>query len=174
MNIKATLEQTQSKANTIKIIEYIGDDVTRFKALISLFFGKDKILIQRSAWPLSYVAIQNPQLIKPYFGKFVKILNEEGNHSAINRNLLKIMEEVEIPQKYQSQLFDTCVKIITNPTNPIACIAFAITVAAKICKPYMELSNEFIIVLKHLQTYEQPPAVMVRIKNAFKTLKANL
>lgn len=173
MNIKATLEQSQSKSNTIKIIEYIGDNPTRFKELIVLFLGKDKVPIQRSAWPLSYVGIQNPQLIKPYFGKFIKILNEEGNHSAVNRNLLKIMEEVEIPQKYQSQLFDSCIKIITNPNNPIACIAFAITVAAKICKPYKELSNEFIIVLKHLQTYQQPPAIIVRIRNAFNALKTN-
>ncbi|MDX2172826.1 MAG: hypothetical protein SFY56_06885 [Bacteroidota bacterium] len=174
MNIKATLEQSQSKANVLKIIEYIGDDVTRFKELITLFLGTDSLLIQRAAWPLSYVVIQNPKLIKPYFGKFVKILNKEGNHAAVNRNLLKIMEEVEIPQKYQSQLFDTCIKIITNPANAIACIAFAITVATKICKPYKELSNEFIIVLKHLQSYEQAPAISVRIKKAYKTLKANL
>lgn len=174
MNLKSTLEQPQSKTNVLKIIKYIGDDHTRFKELIALFLGKDTILIQRSAWPLSYVVIQNPTLVKPYVGKFVKLLNKEGNHSAVNRNLLKIMEEVEIPQKYQSQLFDTCIKIITNPANAIACIAFAITVATKICKPYKELSNEFIIVLKHIQTYEQAPAVNVRVKKAYKTLKANL
>lgn len=174
MNIKNTLQQGQSKANTLKIIEYVGNNSIRFKELITLFFGKDTLFIQRSAWPLSYIAIQNPQLIKLYFGKFVKLLNQEGNHSAVNRNLLKIMEEVEIPQKYQSQLFDSCIKIITNPTQPIACIAFAITVAAKICKPYKELSNEFISVLKHLQTYQQAPAILVRIKSAFKTLNTSL
>ena len=173
MNIKDKLEQQHNKPTTLKIVNYIGKDKKKFKELITIFFESDYRLSQRSAWPLSEVVILYPNLIKPYFSKLIKKLNQPNQHPAIHRNILRILQEVEIPKNYQSQILDCCFKFILNPAQPIAIIAFSITVAAKICKPYKELIDELLLVLQTLQIHPQSPAIKVRIKNSHKFLNIN-
>ena len=170
MNIKSILETQHSKSSTLKIVNYIGNNKLHFKELITIFFENDYQLTQRSAWPLAEAVLIQPQLITSYLNKLIKKLNQQNNHPAVNRNILKILETIIIPQKYQSQILNSCFKFILNPAQPIATIAFAITLAAKICKPYKELTDELILVLKHLEINPQPPAVKSRIKQAYKLL----
>ncbi len=170
MDIEQALVDEHSKAQTNRIIKFIGNDKTRFKKLINIFFTGEYLLSQRAAWPLSYVAIEHPELIKPHFYKLVKKLAEPDNHPAIARNILRICEEIEIPEKHHGVLIDLCFKSIMNLKEPIATRAFAITVAAKICKNYPDLKNELILILDEFKKYPQPPAIKVRIRNAFKTL----
>ena len=167
MDIKTVLKSQHNKPTTLKIVNYIANDKTKFKKLITVFFESDYRLTQRAAWPLGEVVILHPNLITPYFSKLIKKLNEQNHHPALYRNILRIMQEITIPQKFQSQLLDCCFKFILNPAQPIATIAFAITVAAKICKPYKELTDELILVLKQLQIHPQTPAIISRIKQAY-------
>ncbi len=173
MDIRATLEQEHNKLSTLKIVNYIGKHKDKFKELTTIFFENDYRLTQRSAWPLAEVAILFPNIIAPYFTKLVKKLTESNHHPAIHRNILRILQEVTIPKKYQSQVLDCCFKFILNPNQPIATIAFAITVATKICKPYPELTTELLLVLQHLKTHAQEPGIKSRIKKALNDLEKN-
>lgn len=171
MDIKSELLSSHSKETTLKIIAYVGDDKLRFKTLINIFLGEDARLTQRAAWPISYAAIAFPGHVEPYFKLLLSKLNAENNHPAVKRNILRMFQEIEIPEKYQSELIDSCFKIIVNPAETIAAIAFAISTATKLCKPYPELVSELILILDHLSTYPQKPAITSRIKHALKSLK---
>ena len=170
MNIQDRLAAEHSKSLTLAIVEYIGDDKKRFKQLLDIFLKGDYRLSQRAAWPLSYVCIKYPQLIKPYFSQLIKMLEEPGKHPAIKRNILRIFETIEIPEKYQAILIDECFKIISDPSQPAAIVAFAITTATKLCKPFPELSREIKLMLNELIIFEQKPAIKVRVKRAMKML----
>lgn len=172
MTIFDYLNQRHDKSATEAMIRLIGNDVSRFKELMTYLFGKDKLLAQRAAWPFSYIAIDYPELVSPYFEKLIKKLKEQGNHPAIQRNILRAFQEIEIPEKYQSDLLDICFQFIKSEMHPLAVRAFSITVAARICKPYVELRKELLMVLKDLMTHPQAPAINVRIKYALKELKA--
>ncbi len=170
MDIEKRLAAEHSKTLTLAIVKYIGDDKKRFKILIDLFLKGDYRITQRAAWPLSYAVIEHPKLVAPYLARLIKKLDEPDNHPAIARNILRIFEEIEIPEKYEGALVESCFRFLVSAESPIAIKAFAITVASRICKKYPELKNELRLHLEHMQNYPMPPAIKVRIRNAFKEL----
>jgi hypothetical protein len=172
MNIKARLESEHSKILTHQIVDYVGSDAKKFKELCSVFLSSDTRLSQRAAWPLSYIASAHPALIKPYFGTFIKKLKDESQHAAIHRNILRVFEEINIPEKYQAELLDECVKFITASHYPAAVRAFAITVATNISKKHVELAKELSLILNELIQYPQQPAIRVRVKRSLQELNA--
>ncbi len=172
MDIAKRLEQEHSLTLTNAIIKYIGDDKKRFKELMDVFLKSDFRATQRAAWPMSYVAIENPKLIYPYLSKLIKKLTEPGNHLAIPRNILRFCQEITIPEKHEGELVDACFKLIVSAESPVAVKAFAITVASGICKKYPELKRELRLHLEHMQNYPMTAAIKVRIRNAFKVLNA--
>lgn len=171
MDIRKRLEQEHSKALTTTIQNYVGNNKTRFRQLITLFLGNDPVLVQRSAWPLSYIAMEFPALVKPYIGKLVKKLQLPNQHPAVTRNILRIFQQMDLPDKHLGPLVDVCMAFITSELQPAAIRAFAITTAANICKTYPELKNELRLTLNELNSYPQLPAVKYRIKTALKALQ---
>lgn len=172
MDIKTRLETEHSKTLTLAIIKYVGDDPIRFKKLIELMLGDDPMLSQRAAWPLGYAAIDHPELIKPYISRLIKKLADVNNHPAITRSILRVFQEIDIPKKHWGTLVDLSFKFIINESEPIASRAFAISVAARICKHFPELTNEFLILLNDIKERPHAPAISVRIKYALKEIKA--
>ncbi|MGZ3899232.1 MAG: hypothetical protein ACXVNM_13255 [Bacteroidia bacterium] len=170
MDIKQALIDEHSKPQTLKIVKYVGNDSSRFKELMNVFLNGEYRLTQRSAWPLSEIAIEHNELIKPYYSKLIIKLQKAGEHPAIPRNILRIFQEIDIPVKYHGILIDLCFKFIMELNRPIAVRAFAITVAANISSNYPELKNELIIILEDLKKYPQQPAITSRIKSAYKQL----
>jgi hypothetical protein len=170
MDIEKRLSEEHSKTLTMAIVEYIGNDKKKFKILTDIFFNGDQKLVQRAAWPLSFVGMAHPELIKPYMGKLIIKLQQTDNHPSVPRNVLRIFEETEIPEKYEGYIVECCFSILTKASDPIASKAFAITVATKICKKYPDLKNELRLHLEHMQNYPMAPAIKVRIKRAIKEL----
>ena len=170
MDIKVRLEAEHSKSLTTAIVNYIGGDKPRFKVLMQLFLQGEYRLMQRAAWPLSYVCRAHPQLVKPYIAKLIQKLGEPGHHPAITRNILRIFQDLDIPEKDQAVFLDICFKFIRGAAFPAAIRAFAITCASGICKQYPELKQELLLVLKELEAHPQPPAIRQRIKLARKEL----
>ena len=128
-------------------------------------------MVQLAAWPLSYAVISHPQLIEKHFGTLIKNLKKPGLHDAVKRNTVRLLQDIVIPKKYHGKLVDICFKFILSQTQPLAIRAFAISVAANICKSYPELKNELLLILNDLKQFPQAPAIKVRIRNAFKALK---
>jgi hypothetical protein len=170
MDIKQRLSEEHSKSLTMAVVDYIAEDKTKFKILMDLFLNGQVKLVQRAAWPLSYVAIAHPKLIKPYLGKLIIKLRQTDNHPSVPRNILRILEEIEIPEKHEAYLIACCFSILTREADPIASKAYSITVASKICKKYPDLKNELRLHLEHIQNYPITPAIKFRIKRAIKEL----
>ncbi len=167
MDIRAALTAEHSRTLTTKIVSFIGDDKERFRVLMNIFLGDDLRLQQRSAWAMSEIALEHPELIRPYLKKILPRLHENG-HPAIGRNILRILQFIDIPEKYESQVFDDCFRMIRSSSSPVAIRAFAVTVAANICNRYPELKGELRPVLKELIALPQLPAITHRIKLTLK------
>jgi hypothetical protein len=171
MNLKIHLENEHSKSLTLEIIKYVGNDATRFRKLLDLVLGTDKIVSQRASWPFGYAAVEHPELVKPHISKLIKKLAEPNNHPAITRSILRVFQEMDIPSKYLGTLVDLSFKFILNESEPIATRAFAISVAARICKHYPELKKELLLILTDLRERPHAPAIAARIKFALNELK---
>lgn len=170
MDIAKRLEKEHSLSLTNAITKYIDDDKERFKELMDIFLNSEYRITQRAAWPMSYVAIDHPKLIYPYLERLIKKLTDQNNHPAIPRNILRFLQEIEVPKKNEGNLVDACFQLMVSAESPIAVKAFAITVATGICKKYPELKRELRLHLEQMQNYPMTAAIKVRIRNALKAL----
>lgn len=141
------------------------------RELVSLTNGDDLKLSMRASWALQHISFKKPELIRPHIDSLIKSLQKEKQHSGAIRNVIRILHELEIPEKYSAELYDLCLNYTKNGTLPHAIRAFSITLLGDICKKYPALKPEVELVLNELKTYPQPPSLTVRIRDTLKILQ---
>ncbi|MFN7926680.1 MAG: hypothetical protein U0Y68_01850 [Blastocatellia bacterium] len=151
MDIRQALLAGHCKRQVDAIVEYIGDDAARFAELMKIFFAGDYRLTQRAAWPMNYCAEYHPELIRPYLPKLLSYLTRKDAHVAARRNIVRLLQYVEIPPRLAARIYSCCVDLVNDPNEPVAVRVFAVTVAARIAKGKPALHNELqLIVSQHL------------------------
>lgn len=147
MDIKKELLKGHSKVLTDKIVNYVGADQSRFNNLIALFLEGPYQVSQRAAWPLSYCVANHPVLIKRHYGSILKMLTRTGIHDAVKRNIVRLLQFVDIPKKYQGMVIEHCFNLM-DPTEPVALRVFAMTVLANLTKQHPDLKKELKLVIE--------------------------
>ena len=110
--------------------------------------------MQRAASPLSYCVIEHPELIKKHFSRLIKNLDEPSLHSAVKRNIMRLLQEVTIPGKYQGTVMDICFRYIASPVEAVAVKAFSLTVLQKLSISYPEILPEIKLLIEERWDYE--------------------
>ena len=170
MKLREEILKEHSKKQCQKIVRWVGDDKKRFAELIYLMLHDEYRVAQRAAYPVSYCVQNYPELIKPWFGKMIKKMRDKKAHDAIRRNALRILENVDIPEKYCGQLFEISNNYLHDLKEPIAVRAFSISVMYNIAKKYSDL----IIEIQHNAEsllHCGIPAMESRSKNILKEIK---
>lgn len=147
MDFREALLAEHSKRQTMKIVQYIDGDPKRFAELMKLFLGDIYRLSQRSAWAVNYCAEHHHELVKPYFGKLIQQLERDDVHVAVRRNVARMLQFVDIPNRYRGRIFDACYNLVDDADQPVAVKVFAMTVAARIGKDNPELLSELKLVV---------------------------
>lgn len=163
MDLHQLLRSEHSKKQTDRIVRYIGDDRERFAVLIDLFFKGEYRITQRAAWPLSYCVRAHPALIGPYFKPLLDNLARKDIHVAVVRNTLRLLQDVDIPKRYQGRVMTTCFDFIQSVETPIAVKAFSLTVLANLSSLYPEIRGELQLIIEE-QWEHATPAFRSRAK----------
>ncbi len=142
MNIEHELLAEHSKEQTAKVVEFVGDDATRFAELMRLFVGPIYRVSQRAAWAVSNCIERHPQLVNPHYKTLFEQLERDDAHVAVKRNVVRLLQFVEIPKRYEGRVFDACYNLFADVSEPIAVRCFSMTVAVKIAKDSPELMSE--------------------------------
>ncbi|MBN9380479.1 MAG: hypothetical protein J0H74_06925 [Chitinophagaceae bacterium] len=169
MHLEKLLAEEHSKQQCDRIVQYVGRDKDRFAELMRLFFKGEYRITQRAAWPMSYIVRQYPGLITPYFKKLLDYLDKPGIHTAVIRNTVRLLQDVEVPSRYQGRVMSRCFDYVAAPETPIAVKAFSLTVLENLSKKYPDILPE----LKELiesQWDQAPPAFRSRAKKVLKVM----
>jgi hypothetical protein len=151
MNIREVLLKEHSKHQAMTVAGYVGVDTERFAELMRLFLECEYRTSQRAAWPVSYCAKRNPELIFPYFDRLVDLLGRKDVPVAIRRNIVRLLQFIDIPAQVHGKLYSLCIDMVDDTAETVAVRVFAMTVAAKIAKTEPDLMGELrLIAEKHL------------------------
>lgn len=142
MNFSELLAKGQSKATTIQIVNEICTHPEKMDELMKIFVQDHYRIVQRAAWPFSFVAEKHPELILPYYDLLIKLLDNKTNHQAVNRNILRALQFTKIPEKYEGKILDRCFNFINDNSQPIAIKAFSMTVIYNLSKKYPDIIPE--------------------------------
>jgi hypothetical protein len=171
MNIQAALNAEHSKALTMRIVQYVGDDADRLAELMVCFFSDNWRLCQRGSWPVVFIAEKNPQLLAPYLERMILNLNNPV-HNAVVRNTLRIMRELPtIPDDLLGLTADVCFRYVMSPSIAIAIRAFSMHVLAKICQKEPDLTAEVRILCEDWLQSETSAGIRSVAKEVLKKLK---
>ncbi|MEQ8924790.1 MAG: hypothetical protein RLO81_03190 [Fulvivirga sp.] len=152
MDIKKELLKEHSKDQAEYIAAHIVTDKSKFKELMNLFLGDHYRTSQRAAWVVSKCHDNNPELIKPYLKEMIKNLGK-GQHVAVKRNTLRILQDIEIPEPLWGITADVCFKVMESASEAIAVKVFGMTVLANICQHVPELKNELKLIIEDQMPY---------------------
>src|SRR5689334_8063342 len=96
MNLREAILQEHSKKQTLKIVNFVGNNQERFDELVNLFLGDEYRVTQRGAWAASYIAEAHPELMRKHLKKIILNL-EKPVHGAVKRNTLRLLQFIELP-----------------------------------------------------------------------------
>lgn len=147
LNLTQELNKAHSKAVITTVVQYVGSDEKRFNSLISILLRNDTQLTPQAAWAVSICVTNHPALITPHFGPLLKMLDKPNIHDAVKRNVMRLLQFVQIPRRFQGRVVDVAFRLLA-PTEPIAVRAFSMTVLANIAKHEPALKNELEVLLE--------------------------
>jgi hypothetical protein len=162
MNLRETILAEHSKANCNRIVRWVGNSQKKFDELFYLFTHDEYRVAQRAAWPLNYCAEKHPGLLAGHFGKLIKNLSKKNIHDAVKRNTMRLLQYVDIPEKYEGPVMDTCFKYISSPNEPVAVKCFSLSVLGKFAGKYPEIINEIREIIDN--EWQMTPGLRARIK----------
>ena len=142
MDVKTQLLAEHSKANADLIKEWIGTDKDRFALLVRLFLENEYRVSQRAAMVLGHIHDSYPFLLQPFLGQIIKHLRQPDIHDAVKRNIVRILQNVEIPEEYYGEVADVCFTWLADPNVAVAIRVFSMTVLWNICQKVPELMPE--------------------------------
>lgn len=169
MDLLAAIEKEHSKEQTTRIVKYVGKDKKKFAELMQLFLKGEYRVTQRAGWPLSICVEKYPELMQPYFKKLLDYLDQPGTHEAVTRNIVRILQYVDIPKRFHGRVMNACFEFISTPDTPIAVKAFSLTVLEHLAEEYPDIKPELKVIIEERWDHETA-AFRSRAKKIMKKL----
>jgi hypothetical protein len=151
MDIRRELLAEYSKAQTARIVEFVGSDKARFRELMEIFLSDHYRSTQRAAAVVNDIALRDPSLIKPYLPRMAALLTKKNGSVAVRRNVVRMFQFIELPEALEGEIYSYCLDLLDDPKESAAVRIFSMSVAARIAESEPPLLNELhLIVTKHL------------------------
>ena len=169
MNLRTEILKEHSKAQCSKIVNWVGADQKRFDELFNLFLNNEYRVVQRAAWPVSNSVIAHPAFINKHWCKLIRNLEKPDLHNAVKRNGIRLMQDIEIPEKYHGEIMNICFKYLESPTEALAVKVFSMSVLGDLAKKYPEIKSELKLLIED-QLPHQTAGFKSRAKKILKQL----
>jgi len=95
-----------------------------------------------------HCADSDKELAPPYFNRMIDRMLQPGVHDAVKRNVLRILQDVEIPTRLAGKIATICFDLLGSAKEPIAVKVFAMTVLANIAQREPDLKREITILIE--------------------------
>ncbi|HTR80669.1 MAG TPA: hypothetical protein VMM58_03495 [Bacteroidota bacterium] len=148
MDLKAEILREHSKRQSIRLSHWVGNDPRRFTQLMEVFLKGEYRATQRAAWIIKHCADEHPQLIVPYLNVMLDRMREPGVHVAVKRNVVRIIQDIEIPRLLVGKIATICFDLLSSAREPIAVKVFSMTVLANIARKEPDLKKEIRLLIE--------------------------
>lgn len=158
MDLKNQLLTEHSKSNTLKMLQWIGNDEYRIEQLIRLLLSDDSRVVQLASWLVSSLAERHPALMEKYLSEIILRMTDDNQHVGVRRNMIRALQFMPIPQILQGQVLGACFSFLADPKEGNVVQVFSMTVIERMTKEYPELIPEFKSIIEWNLDNEPSPA----------------
>lgn len=153
MDLQKQLLKEHSKANCILIVNWVGQNETRFAHLVGLFLQGPYRLTQRAAWPISYCAKTHPELMLTHLKKVVAFAANPMATVSTKRNVVRLLQFIEIPKVHYGRIAEMCFRFLADKKETVAVQVFSMTVLVAITQHQPALARELRLLLEERLPY---------------------
>jgi hypothetical protein len=154
--LREEILKEHSKSQALKVAGYACLSKKNFKELMTCFLDEEYRLAQRAAWSVSWAAKERPEMIYPHIKDLVFVLHRKNVHDAVKRNAMRVLQQIDIPEKYQGEVMDACFQFLEQPSVPVAIKAFSLTTLFNLSKKYPEIRPELKLIIEDCLEHESP------------------
>jgi len=137
---ETNLEYILTNSHKDDLISYIKSHQDDFPELIKLSISDKQPYSWRAAWLLWSCMDNNDKRVRRYIKKIIDILPDRQDNQQ--RELLMVLQRMELDTKYEGQLFDSCAKIWENVNKNTSLRFNAFKIMVAVSKKYPDLSTE--------------------------------
>lgn len=148
MDIRTEILKEHSKENSEHVAAWVGNDAERMKELIDHFLHDEYRVVQRLAQVVGKIGDHHPELIQQHLDTLVQRMQEDGLPVAVKRNVVRVLQYVEIPEHLQGAVMNTCFDMLADPNETVAVRVFSMTVLDNLSKNYPEIRQELIAIIE--------------------------
>lgn len=149
MDIRELLQGPVSKNKAERIRDLVLEDKALLDELVEVFLSSNYRMCQSAAMAIAKIGDHSPDLIGSYIPSFVNRLQHKPG-DAVTRNILRLLQNEDIPESHQGLLVDYCFRCIQCAKTPVAIKVFAMTVLSNMCRQYPEMAHELILIIEEL------------------------
>lgn len=99
----------------------------------------------------------------------VPLLQKPGLHGAVIRNVVRLLQHVDIPKRYHGQIMSCCFDFVADIETAPAIKAFSLTILENLSAQYPDIKAELKLVIEERWPYEGA-AFRSRAKKILKTM----
>ena len=175
MDIRAALRSEHSKAMTMRIVHYVGEDPLRFEEVVDIVVGDHPLLAQRAAWVISHCAANSSAAVVPYLQRLLEHVRDGHDlHDAIKRNTMKAAAILEVPDDFAGLAADLAFSLLRSSTEAVAVKVYAMDVLSQLGKREPTLAEEFRVCLTQPIPGNETPAFQAKVRKISKQLDLRL
>jgi hypothetical protein len=127
---------------TTAIVQEVANSQKKMDELMQCFVDGPLRITQRAAWPMSDIAKKHPHLLFKYYPTLITLLNQKDKPDAINRNILRALQFVTLPEEHEGNILDVSFRLLNSTTEPVAVKAFSMTVIYNLTFKYPDIVPE--------------------------------
>lgn len=170
MSLQEDLVNRTTEFDARKLADLVIRNNKLREELLDCLLNDAGVAGSRAAWVLSHCHNKDPGVIKPYEARLIGLLEKQGLHNGIIRNILRIYQTQPVPEKHSAFMLDTCYGYLRNATQPPAIRAFSITVIFNISQKHPELLDELKLTLLDIASHDDTQAMKTRTANTLKAM----
>ena len=148
MNLREEILREHSKSHALKVASYACSSKGNFKELIKCFLDDEYRLAQRAAWSVSWAASKRPEMMFPFLKDIISVLHKKNVHPAVIRNAVRVLQEMDIPQKYHGEVMYACFQFLEQPSTPVAIKVFSLSTLFNLSQQYPEIRSELKLIIE--------------------------
>jgi hypothetical protein len=140
MSAETLLEQYLLSFHKARVVAYLDDHPSHVEEAVVLAISDKQPYSWRAAWVLcTYIQDNDPQ-VKKYLNKMIHTLPNKAD--GYQRELLKVINHMQLNRKQEGVLFNHCVTIWESVNKQPSVRYYALLTLLKITKNYPELKQE--------------------------------
>jgi hypothetical protein len=154
MYLHKEILNNRSKENVMKAARYACSSTKRFSELVDCVVSNEKRLPELASWCLGWAVKLKPLMVLPHLETVVAQMENEAANETVKRNMLRILEDVDIPENFHGRVMNACFRFVEDPATAVAIKAFSLTILSNLSRHYPDILPELKLLIEARMPHE--------------------